>query len=957
MIGKGEMKVGRDHTLIFSGKTKHHSAGVGFIMNNEVFKSVISYNAVSPRIISMRLKGQGPNTTLFQVYAPTSQSTEDEIEQFYTKLQREIDRCANNDQIMVMGDFNAKVGNQECPGVMGKFGYGDPNERGLRLIEFCQENKLVITNTMFNHRASRKWTWESPNHRDFNMIDYILIQQRWRSSICNTRAFPGIHIGSDHKLVMTAIKTKFRVDKMVQIPAKIDTLKLQDEQTKLKYELELKNKFEALNYLKDVEINNAITQMNDILKKTGIEILGKRRNKHEPWISNKTLELSNKFSSILKRYKTDHTLRQERNETRRAIKKQVKHDYEQWLNNQCAELEMDAKKNNSRDLFAKIKKITNVQQPKQRAIKSKDGKLLTEPEQIKGRWQEYCSELYQHITTADQQALDEIFNNHSQQNDENVETEPPISIHEIKAALKHLKNNKAAGSDEVPGELLKYGGETTAKLMHVICSNIWRNEIIPDEWTKSIIITLPKSGDTTECNNYRTISLINHASKVILEIIKLRMRKFIEENLSEYQAGFRIGRSTIDQIFTIRQLAEHRLAKNNMDIYCIFIDFKKAFDRVCHKGLFNVLRKYGVPTKLINLIMNLYLNAKSAVKVENETTDWFNILIGVRQGCLLSPDLFNIFLEFILREAMQDNDPSGLTISGSNYNRCCFADDIATLADQLAACQEQLDKIDLSSTKYGMEISETKTEAMVITNKKETTMNITLKGKPLKQVNEFKYLGSIITANNSSATDIKRRLGLATGAFGKLDKVWKNKKVRLTTKIRLLDALVLPVALYGCETWARTQNEDTRIAAFEMKCLRRILDIKWEEKVSNEKIRAKINQRLSKDRPNILSRVKIRQAVWFGHVKRMDEIRLPRIAMNEVIPLKNKPGRARQKWIDNVLKTVNLTEIDATTLAQESRELWRSSVHEGANVQKSRSSTLRSHAMTTRSNLTQRTGL
>ena len=176
MIGKGEMKVGKDHTLIFSGKTKHHSAGVGFIMNNEVFKSVISYNAVSPRIISMRLKGQGPNTTLFQVYAPTSQSTEDEIEQFYTKLQREIDRCANNDQIMVMGDFNAKVGNQECPGVMGKFGYGDTNERGLRLIEFCQENKLVITNTMFNHRASRKWTWESPNHRDFNMIDEWMIE-------------------------------------------------------------------------------------------------------------------------------------------------------------------------------------------------------------------------------------------------------------------------------------------------------------------------------------------------------------------------------------------------------------------------------------------------------------------------------------------------------------------------------------------------------------------------------------------------------------------------------------------------------------------------------------------------------------------------------------------------------------------------------------------------------------
>ena len=99
---------------------------------------------------------------------------------------------------------------------------------------------------------------------------------------------------------------------------------------------------------------------------------------------------------------------------------------------------------------------------------------------------------------------------------------------------------------------------------------------------------------------------------------------------------------------------------------------------------------------------------------------------------------------------------------------------------------------------------------------------------------------------------------------------YQSAETNMNIKIRLLDALVLPVALYGCETWARTQNEDTRIAAFEMKCLRRILDIKWEDKVSNEKIRAKINQRLSKDRPNILSRVKIRQAVWFGHVTRMD---------------------------------------------------------------------------------------
>ena len=528
---------------------------------------------------------------------------------------------------------------------------------------------------------------------------------------------------------------------------------------------------------------------------------------------------------------------------------------------------------------------------------------------------------------------------------------------EIKTALKQLKNNKAPGSDEIPGELLKYGGEATEKLMYVICNNIWQNEVLPDEWTKSIIITLPKSGDTTECNNHRTISLINHASKIILAIVKRRMRKYIEKNLSEYQAGFRIGRGTIDQIFTIRQLAEHRLAKENKDMYCIFIDFKKAFDRVCHKGLFNILRKYGVPTKLINIIQNLYINAKSAVKVEDETTEWFSILIGVRQGCLLSPDLFNIFLEFILREAMQDDDPSGLEIGDSHYNRACFADDIATLADQLAACQFQLDKIDQSSTKYGMEISESKTEAMIITNKKNVTLDIKLKGKQLKQVTEFKYLGSIITANNSSAIDIKRRLGLANAAFGKLDKIWKNKKVGLTTKIRLLDALVIPVATYASETWTRTQNDDSRIAAFEMKCLRRILNIKWEEKVSNVKINEKINHRLNKERPSILQRVKARQAIWFGHVSRMENTRLPKIAMDEIHTVKNKRGRPRQKWITNILETVDLTHKDATTLAQSCRKSWRCRVQEGANVQKCRPQVTRSHAMGLRPKPAPRTGL
>ena len=132
-------------------------------------------------------------------------------------------------------------------------------------------------------------------------------------------------------------------------------------------------------------------------------------------------------------------------------------------------------------------------------------------------------------------------------------------------------------------------------------------------WTKSMIVNLPKKGDTTKCENYRTISLICHASKIILEIIRSRMKNSIETQMAEEQAGFRIGRGTIEQIFAIRLLAEKHLALQDKELYMVFIDFKKAFDRVWHEGLWRILHHYGVHPKIVELIKNLYSRTTSAV--------------------------------------------------------------------------------------------------------------------------------------------------------------------------------------------------------------------------------------------------------------------------------------------------------------------------------------------------------
>ena len=230
----------------------------------------------------------------------------------------------------------------------------------------------------------------------------------------------------------------------------------------------------------------------------------------------------------------------------------------------------------------------------------------------------------------------------------------PILRSEIVAAVKKLKAGKAPGTDEIPGEFLKHGGDCIIDQLHHICNDIWMKETIPDDWTKSILLTMHKKGDITKCENYRTISLINHSSKIHLEIIRSWMKLHVEAMSAEEQAAFRPGRSTVEQVFTLKMLIQHRIEKKDGKVFAVFIDYKKAFDRVWHDGLFSVLQQFGVPRKLINIIRDLYSKAKSCIRVNNNLTDWFKRTIGVRQGCLLSPDLFNVFLENILAEAFED---------------------------------------------------------------------------------------------------------------------------------------------------------------------------------------------------------------------------------------------------------------------------------------------------------------
>ena len=279
------------------------------------------------------------------------------------------------------------------------------------------------------------------------------------------------------------------------------------------------------------------------------------------------------------------------------------------------------------------------------------------------------------------------------------------------------------------------------------------------------------------------------------------MKPYVEAILAEEQAGFRPGRSTVEKVFVLKMLIQHRIEKKDGKVFAVFIDYKKAFDRVWHDGLFSVLQQYGVLRKLINIIRDLYSKAKTCIRVNNNLTDWFETTIGVRQGCLLSPDLFNLFLENILAEAFEDCKKLGINVDDYKLTDLRFGDDIALIADSENDLQTLIERVHDVSKKYRMEISIPKTKAMIFSHEDQLQVNIKLDDTSLDQVNRFKYLGVTLTPSNDSTSEIKSRLLLASTALGKLQKVWSDKDITLSTKLRLLNVLVYPVLLCGSEIW------------------------------------------------------------------------------------------------------------------------------------------------------------
>ncbi|XP_063598682.1 uncharacterized protein LOC134775152 [Penaeus indicus] len=954
-----EMGVG--YTFFWSGKmeTEPRVSGVGFAIRNDIASCLTSLpKGISDRIMTLRLPlASKTHLTLIGVYAPTMTHSMEEREAFYSSLRKVIRSVPSRDKLLLLGDFNARVGRNKdaWPGELGSHGYGRENSNGLLLLSLCAEENLVITNTVFKHKDAHKVTWMHPRSKHWHLLDYIITRQQDLGNILDTRALRGADCWTDH--ILLRCKAPFTIHKSVKkkpscIKRKLDVSQLKCSNVQKTLQEQLCEQLPALPVDTDTP-EHAWRKFREAVFSAAETTLGFYKCKHQDWFDQNNQDILTLIEAKRSAHaawlsdKNSAPKHAQFKQLRRQVQSRTRELKNAWWADKAAEVQDHANENRTKEFYDGLKSIFGPVQCKTAPIRNRDGMLLTDKEDILKQWTLHFSTLLNQTSAVADEALEGI-----QQCPIILELDAPPNTAETVAAVKQLQTGKAPGPDGIPAEVFKAGGEALITHLTRLFQVFWANGKLPQDFRDANIIHLYKNkGDRSSCDNHRRISLLSIAGKILARTLLNRITKHIlDDMVSESQCGFRKQRGTVDMVFAIRQIQE-KCVEQHHDLHLLFIDLTKAFDTVNRPALWAILSKLGSPPRFVEIIRSFHDGMLGRVIENGDASDPFPVANGVKQGCVLAPTLFSLLFAQMLSAALAQTS-AGVTVhyrtDGDFFNirrlkahskvrqavvrDFLFADDCALAAHSEEDLQELADCFATAAKMFGLTISIKKTEVLrqLAPNTTRPPPNITMDGNTLKNVESFKYLGSSINSAANLDDEVLCRISQASRAFGRLHtRIWQERGISTKTKLSVYWAVELPSLLYGCEIWTCYRRHIKKLDQFHLRCLRKILRVSWKDREPNQEILRRAGL------TGIEAMLSQSQLRWSGHVTRMDDSRLPKQLFHaELSTGKRHRGGQRKRYKDSLkstLKSYNIP-VDGWQAMALDRPKWRATIREGKEI-------------------------
>ena len=612
----------------------------------------------------------------------------------------------------------------------------------------------------------------------------------------------------------------------------------------------------------------------------------------------------------------------ERNRVKRIVKEAKLRADERW-----GQKMTESFGENKKMFWKEVKRVRKGCSRLEERVKAGDGRLLVKSEDVRGRWAEYFKDL---LNVEDgREAVVVAVGRERRMPVLGMLNDGCVVTEEVEGAVAKMKSGKSPGLDGCTVECIKHGGVAVVEWLVRLLNECFRVGAVPLDWVSACVVPLYKGkGDKCECGSFRGISLLSVVGKIYGRILINRVREGTEGVIGEEQGGFRRGRGCVDQVFVVRQVCEKYLAKGK-DVFWAFMDLEKAYDRVDREALWSVLGMYGVGGRLLKAVKSLYENSRACVRVGNEVSDWFNVGVGVRQGCVMSPWLFNLYMDGVVREVEARVLGSGLELVGANgqdwiLSQLLFADDTALVADSEEKLQRLVTEFGRVCDRRKLRVNVGKSKVLRCTRSRDAGgMNVWLGREKLEEVDAFKYLGSHIARDGCVDVEVKHRVKEARRVMGGMKSVFKCRTLSMGAKSRLYEGVVVPAATYGAESWNMKEEDRRRLDVLEMRCLRDICGVTLWHRLRNEEVRRRAGV------PNELSgRVEKGVLRWFGHMERMDNERLTKRVMVSGVRGSRARGRPRLGWMDGVRRGLDARDM---TLAQgeivaRNRTEWRAVV-------------------------------